>query len=85
MSAPWKTGGAMCGPRGTIVTDLDGVVFENHSRYFAPFWEDEDIPDRQQCRGPARVPGTGRPDRLHDRQARSLSRQDRKRAAPAWS
>ena len=31
-------------PRGTIVTDLDGVVFENHSRYFAPFWEDEDIP-----------------------------------------
>src|ERR1700722_6714342 len=31
-------------PRGSIVTDLDGVVFENHSRYFAPFWEDEDVP-----------------------------------------
>lgn len=29
-------------PRGSIVTDLDGVVFKNHSRYFAPFWEDED-------------------------------------------
>jgi hypothetical protein len=31
-------------PRGTIVTDLDGVVFENHSRYFAPFWDDADVP-----------------------------------------
>ena len=31
-------------PRGTIVTDLDGVVFENHSRYFAPFWTDPDKP-----------------------------------------
>src|SRR5581483_11769191 len=31
-------------PRGTIVTDLDGVVFENHSRYFAPFWTAPDQP-----------------------------------------
>jgi hypothetical protein len=31
-------------PRGTIVTDLDGVVFENHSRYFPPFWTDADKP-----------------------------------------
>jgi hypothetical protein len=30
--------------RGTVVTDLDGVVFENHSRYFPPFWSDDDIP-----------------------------------------
>jgi len=30
--------------RGTIVADLDGVVFQNHSRYFAPFWTDDDIP-----------------------------------------
>lgn len=29
--------------RGSIVTDLDGVVFRNHSAYFAPFWDDEDI------------------------------------------
>jgi hypothetical protein len=29
-------------PRGTIVTDLDGVVFENHSRYFPPFWTEAD-------------------------------------------
>jgi hypothetical protein len=31
-------------PRGTIVTDIDGVVFENHSRYFAPFWTEPDRP-----------------------------------------
>lgn len=30
--------------RGTIVTDLDGVVFRNHSRYFAPFWDEPDEP-----------------------------------------
>jgi hypothetical protein len=30
--------------RGSIVADLDGVVFQNHSRYFAPFWNDEDVP-----------------------------------------
>jgi hypothetical protein len=30
--------------RGTIVTDLDGVVFKNHSRYFAPFWDEPDEP-----------------------------------------
>jgi hypothetical protein len=31
-------------PRGTIVTDLDGVVFKNHSRYFAPLWDEPDEP-----------------------------------------
>lgn len=31
-------------PRGTIITDLDGVVFENHSRYFPPYWTDPDRP-----------------------------------------
>ncbi|MEI9990685.1 MAG: hypothetical protein WDM86_11660 [Rhizomicrobium sp.] len=30
--------------RGTIVADLDGVVFQNHSRYFAPFWNEPDEP-----------------------------------------
>lgn len=29
-------------PRSTIVTDLDGVVFENHSRYFSPYWTEPD-------------------------------------------
>lgn len=31
-------------PRGTIICDLDGVVFRNHSRWFAPYWEDADEP-----------------------------------------
>jgi len=30
--------------RGTIVCDLDGVVFKNHSRYFPPYWDEEDEP-----------------------------------------
>jgi hypothetical protein len=31
-------------PRGSIVCDLDGIVFRNHSRYFPPYWEDKDEP-----------------------------------------
>jgi len=31
-------------PRGTIITDLDGVVFQNHSKYFPPFWTEADKP-----------------------------------------
>jgi hypothetical protein len=31
-------------PRGTIITDLDGVVFQNHSRHFPPFWTETDKP-----------------------------------------
>jgi len=30
--------------RGSILADLDGVVFQNHSRYFPPFWDDDDVP-----------------------------------------
>jgi hypothetical protein len=30
--------------RGSILADLDGVVFQNHSAFFAPFWDDEDVP-----------------------------------------
>jgi hypothetical protein len=30
--------------RGTIVTDIDGVVFKNHSRYFEPLWDEPDEP-----------------------------------------
>jgi hypothetical protein len=30
--------------RGTIVTDIDGVVFRNHSRHFAPLWDEPDEP-----------------------------------------
>ncbi len=30
--------------RGTIVTDIDGVVFKNHSRDFEPLWDEPDEP-----------------------------------------
>ena len=30
--------------RGTIVIDLDGVVFKNHSRHFPPYWDEADEP-----------------------------------------
>lgn len=30
--------------RGTLIADLDGVVFRNHSKYFPPFWDDADEP-----------------------------------------
>jgi hypothetical protein len=33
--------------RGTIVSDIDGVVFKNHSKYFAPFWDEPDEPIAQ--------------------------------------
>ena len=29
---------------GTLICDIDGVVFENHSQFFPPYWEDEDTP-----------------------------------------
>lgn len=31
-------------PRGTMICDLDGVVFRNHSYWFPPYWEDADEP-----------------------------------------
>lgn len=31
-------------PRGTLIADIDGVVFKNHSRYFPPFWSESDEP-----------------------------------------
>ncbi|HWA90480.1 MAG TPA: hypothetical protein VG889_10620 [Rhizomicrobium sp.] len=30
--------------RGSILADLDGVVFKNHSAYFAPYWDEDDVP-----------------------------------------
>jgi hypothetical protein len=29
--------------RGSILADLDGVVFKNHSAHFPPFWDEDDI------------------------------------------
>lgn len=67
-------------PRGTIVTDLDGVVFENHSRYFAPFWDDEDaaIPENVdalrnwQAQGAQIVFMTARPERYRSKTEHAL-------------
>lgn len=68
-------------PRGTIVTDLDGVVFENHSRYFAPFWEDEDVPIAHnvealrgwQEQGAQLIFMTARPDEYRAKTERALA------------
>jgi hypothetical protein len=30
--------------RGSIIADVDGVVFQNQSHHFAPFWDDEAVP-----------------------------------------
>ncbi|MBV9990866.1 MAG: hypothetical protein JOZ72_06180 [Alphaproteobacteria bacterium] len=29
--------------RGSVLADLDGVVFQNHSAHFPPFWDEADI------------------------------------------
>jgi hypothetical protein len=68
-------------PRGSIVTDLDGVVFENHSRYFAPFWDDEDVPIAHnvealrdwQEQGAQLIFMTARPDEYREKTERALA------------
>ena len=68
-------------PRGSIVTDLDGVVFENHSRYFAPFWDDEDVPIAHnvaalktwQDQGAQLIFMTARPDIYREKTERALA------------
>jgi hypothetical protein len=66
--------------RGTIVTDLDGVVFENHSRYFAPYWTDADKPieanvaalRRYQMEGVQLVFMTARPEEFRSKTEEAL-------------
>ncbi len=56
--------------RGSLVTDIDGVVFKNHSRWFPPFWDDEDEPIAEnvatlrewQARGAQLIFMTARPE-----------------------
>jgi hypothetical protein len=68
-------------PRGSIVSDLDGVVFKNHSRYFAPFWEDEDEPIAEnvialrhwQDQGAQLIFMTARPEVYRDKTERALA------------
>jgi ribonucleotide monophosphatase NagD (HAD superfamily) len=67
-------------PRGTIVTDLDGVVFKNHSRYFAPFWNEPDEPIAEnvaalrhwQDQGAQIVFMTARPEIYREKTERTL-------------
>lgn len=66
---------------GTLVCDLDGVVFENHSRYFPPYWDDEDVPiaanvaelKRWQKKGAQLIFMTARPEALRARIEATLS------------
>ena len=60
---------------GTLVCDLDGVVFENHSRFFPPYWDEADVPiaanvaelKRWQARGAQLIFMTARPEALRAR------------------
>lgn len=66
---------------GTLVCDLDGVVFENHSRYFPPYWDEEDVPvaanvaelKRWQKRGAQLIFMTARPEALRARVEATLA------------
>ena len=67
-------------PRGTIVTDIDGVVFENHSRYFPPFWTDPDRPidanvealRNWQAKGAQLIFMTARPEKFREKTEAAL-------------
>jgi hypothetical protein len=67
--------------RGSIVTDLDGVVFQNHSAYFAPFWDDEDISIAEnveallawQEQGTQLIFMTARPEAYREKTQRALT------------
>jgi hypothetical protein len=66
--------------RGTIVCDLDGVVFRNHSSYFPPYWEEPDEPIEAnvailrewQAAGAQLVFMTSRPERYRAKTAVAL-------------
>lgn len=67
-------------PKATIVTDLDGVVFENHSKYFSPFWTEPDKAIEAnvaalrswQNAGAQLVFMTARPEEFRDKTERAL-------------
>jgi hypothetical protein len=67
--------------RGTIVTDIDGVVFKNHSRHFPPYWDDADEPIESniaalrdwQERGAQLVFMTARPEQYRERVTGALN------------
>jgi len=64
----------------TLVLDIDGVVFENHSRFFPPFWEEEDKPIeanvnhllKLQQNGAQLIFMTARPDKYRQKTLNAL-------------
>ena len=47
--------------RGTIITDLDGVVFvKSQTAHFPPFWSDDDIPIDDNVNAALRISGRSR-------------------------
>ena len=68
--------------RGSIIADIDGVVFRNHSRYFSPFWDEDDIPIEDnvealracQNRGAQLIFVTARPEFYREKTDKALRR-----------
>jgi hypothetical protein len=69
-----------CERHKTLVLDIDGVVFRNHSRFFAPFWEEDDTPIdpnvqfllKLQAEGAQLVFMTARPDEYRQKTLNAL-------------
>jgi hypothetical protein len=66
--------------RGSVLADLDGVVFQNHSAYFPPFWDEPDIAIEDnvavlrdwQEQGAQLIFVTARPEAYRDKTERAL-------------
>ncbi|MES2884954.1 MAG: hypothetical protein V4709_09135 [Pseudomonadota bacterium] len=69
-----------CSDFSTLVLDLDGVVFVNHSKYFKPLWEEDDQPLqdnvnallRLQAKGAQLMFMTARPEKYRAKTEASL-------------
>jgi hypothetical protein len=69
--------------RRTIVLDIDGVVFENHSLFFSPYWDDDDKPIHEnvnhllklQQKGAQFIFMTSRPEKYRAKTLASLVEQ----------
>lgn len=66
--------------RGSVLADLDGVVFQNHSAHFPPFWDEADIAIEDnvavlrawQEQGAQLIFVTARPEAYRDKTERAL-------------
>jgi len=69
-----------CNQFSTYTLDLDGVVFQNHSKYFHPLWEEDDQPLQEnvdsllrlQAKGAQLIFMTARPERYREKTLASL-------------